>query len=53
VRAAADNVAGTVRALRGADTRQHEVHPAHVVGALYDVTSGLVTISDDAGLLKS
>jgi carbonic anhydrase len=50
--AVAENLAATVRALRGLGTLEYEGDPAHVVGALYDIRSAAVTVTDDAGLLK-
>lgn len=51
VRATGANLLATVDALRAIDTLvTPEGHPAFVVGALYDMATGLVTVSDAAGL---
>lgn len=50
VRATGGNLAATVQALRDLGTLQYEGDPAHVVGLLYDLATGLVSVTDDAGL---
>ena len=50
VRATGANLQATVDALRGLGTLTHEGEPALVVGALYDMATGEVTVTDDAGL---
>ena len=51
VRATGANLAATVEALRSLDTLiTPDGHPASVVGLLYDMGTGLVTVTDDAGL---
>ena len=50
VRATGGNLAATVQALRDLGTLQYEGDPAHVVGLLYDLAPGLVSVTDDAGL---
>lgn len=52
VRATGANLDATVEALRSLGTlRTPAGVPAHVVGILYDMGTGLVTVSDDDGLL--
>ena len=50
VRATGANLQATVDALRGLGTLQTAGGPAFVVGALYDMGTGVVTVTDDAGL---
>lgn len=50
VRATGANLQATVDALRGLGTLLHEGEPAYVVGALYDMATGEITVTDDAGL---
>lgn len=52
VRATGANLQGTVDALRGLGTLVTAEGPAFVVGLLYDMATGLVTVTDDAGLLS-
>jgi carbonic anhydrase len=51
VRATGANLQATVDALRGLETLATPEGPAWVVGLLYDLGSGEVTVTDDAGLL--
>lgn len=52
VRATGANLDATVEALRSLGTlRTPDGVPAHVVGILYDMGTGRVQVSDDAGLL--
>ena len=53
VRATGGNLAATVKALRDLDTLRFEGEPAYVVGILYDLATGLVSVTDDAGLLEA
>lgn len=50
VRATTANVAATVDALRGRGTLDTGHGPAFVVGMVYNLASGRVTVTDDAGL---
>lgn len=50
VRATGANLQGTVDALRGLGTLETDQGPAFVVGLLYDMATGEVTVTDDAGL---
>ena len=52
VRATGGNLAATVKALRDLDTLRFDGDPAYVVGILYDLATGLVSVTDDAGLLE-
>lgn len=45
------NLRATVGALRGLGTLEHGGMPAHVVGLLYDLETGLIEVHDDDGLL--
>lgn len=45
------NLRATVDALRRLGTLEYRGDPAHVVGLLYHLETGLVTVEDDAGLL--
>jgi carbonic anhydrase len=51
IRATGGNVEATVRALRELGTLEYGSDAAHVVGMVYDLQTGLVTVVDDAGLL--
>ncbi|NLD78253.1 MAG: carbonic anhydrase [Acidimicrobiales bacterium] len=51
IRATGGNLKATVEALRQLGTLEHGGDPAHVVGVLYDLETGLVAVHDDAGLL--
>lgn len=51
VRATGANLRGTVDALRNLGTLVIDEAPAFVVGVLYDLATGEVTVTDDAGLL--
>lgn len=51
MRATGGNLDATVEALRRYDLRSGDGDPAHVVGLMYDLASGLVTVHDDDGLL--
>ena len=53
VRATGGNLAATVKALRDLGTLEFEGEPAYVVGILYDLATGLVSVTDDAGLLEA
>ena len=53
VRATGANLQATVDALRTLDTLSTPDGPAYVVGLLYDLASGEVTVADDGGLLPS
>ena len=46
------NLEFTVEALRQFDLRSSEGDPVHVVGAMYDLATGKVTVHDDDGLLE-
>lgn len=50
VRATGANLQATVDALRRLGTLRTAEGPAFVVGALYDMGTGVVTVTDDAGL---
>lgn len=50
VTATGANLQATVDALRGLDTLVTPDGPAHVVGLLYDLATGRVTVTDDDGL---
>ncbi len=52
VRATGANLQGTVDALRDLRTLVTDQGPAFVVGLLYDLATGEVTVTDDAGLLS-
>lgn len=47
------NLDATVDALRRFDLRSSEGDPVHVVGAMYDLATGKVTVHDDDGLLST
>ena len=51
IRATGGNLQSTVDTLRRVGTLTYETDPAHVVGLLYHLDSGLVTVEDDDGLL--
>ncbi len=51
IKATGGNLQATVGALRELGTMEYEGDPAHVVGLLYDLDTGLVEVHDDAGLL--
>lgn len=51
IKATGGNLQATVDALRKLGTLEHGGHPAHVVGLLYDLRTGLVEVHDDDGLL--
>lgn len=51
VKATGGNLQATVDTLRALGTLEYEGQPAHVVGVLYDMSTGMVTVEDDAGLL--
>lgn len=51
VRATGANLQATVDALRNLGTLTHDGDTAYVVGALYDMATGEVTVTDDAGLV--
>ena len=54
MRATGANLDATVAALRSLGTLvTPEGHEAFVVGLLYDMSTGLVEVTDDAGLLAS
>jgi carbonic anhydrase len=53
VRATGANLQATVDALRSLSTLSSATGSASVVGLLYDLASGEVTVTDDAGLLQS
>lgn len=52
IRATGGNLQATVDALRALGTLSHEGDPAYVVGLLYHLDTGLITVEDDAGLLS-
>lgn len=49
--ATAGNLDATVDALRKFDLRSSDGDPVHVVGLMYDLATGTVTVQDDDGLL--
>lgn len=51
VKATGGNLQATVDTLRALGTLEFEGHPAHVVGVLYDMATGTISVEDDAGLL--
>jgi len=51
IRATGGNLQATVDALRHFGTIERDGDPAHVVGLLYHLDTGLVTVEDDDGLL--
>lgn len=51
IRATGGNLQATVDVLRRVGTLRNEDGPAYVVGLLYDMATGEVTVTDDAGLL--
>lgn len=51
IKATGGNLRATVDALRRLGTLEHGGLPAHVVGLLYDLETGLVEVHDDDGLL--
>lgn len=51
VKATGGNLQATVDTLRALGTLEYEGQPAHVVGVLYDMSTGRVSVEDDAGLL--
>ncbi len=53
IRATGGNLQATVDALRALGTLAYDGHPAHVVGLLYHLDTGLVSVEDDDGLLAA
>ncbi len=53
IRATGGNLQATVDALRKLGTLDYEGNPAHVVGVLYDLETGLIEVHDDDGLLDA
>ncbi|MEO6989811.1 MAG: carbonic anhydrase [Aquihabitans sp.] len=52
VKATGGNLQATVDTLRALGSLEYEGHDAYVVGVLYDMASGKITVEDDAGLLS-
>lgn len=53
LRATGGNLRATVDALRKLGTMEYQGDDAYVVGLLYDMATGCITVEDDAGLLSA
>lgn len=53
VKATGGNLQATVDTLRKLGSLEYEGHDAHVVGVLYDMATGKISVEDDAGLLAT